>query len=530
MNTTTRIALRVSTGATRPDKGKVFETALGQLNVALTRLIDGNNGYIAICQNEMDIDKLLTKDAIEALKRIGLEAKPPAEIISKRSVICRRLDPWLGGHTAEEIKAEINRTQSWARVSEVIKFGNYTHVIKITFEETGMAQNAKEKGLLMFHVAVTKEQIEREVYTNIQMCFICYELESHTSRDCPKKDTKVCSECGKDGHTFRECEETTKQCLNCKGPHRTMAMSCPKKKELIKEKKEKTNKEKEIKENTTYAKVAKETYRHEQSQRPILHIDKETPTEILTCIYYAHVDNLGSPGTFSKSLNQMLENNGHKPMWFPENPASHKILSINWSQMAAIPPQEEITTKETEIQNKEHKRQGAKPKIPKKPRKTSTSEDRLQKYADGTMEYETYSDLESIESESTAGSLKDASVRNIISEIEERKQQKIKAKEEEVKTLEAKDINLTIFTITKPPNNLKDIINGIKDKKIKYEYEANITESEIEKAIFTGKIKIKSANCQTIPIEIFNKKRNGKIRSPPPEQTRASRTDRKLTK
>ena len=61
-------------------------------------------------------------------------------------------------------------------------------------------------------------------------------------RRAPNKRLEVtearCSECSAVGHRWTECKSQVKKCLNCQGPHRTLAMACPKKKEAIKNKRE----------------------------------------------------------------------------------------------------------------------------------------------------------------------------------------------------------------------------------------------------------------------------------------------------
>lgn len=547
MSSTTRVPLRLKPGANKPPRGTVFETIYGMNNVSLVRLIDIKSGYIALCQSEKDVDKILTKEATAVLDKIGIIPKPPPEITSKRSVICRRLDPWVGEHQAEEIKQEINRNHEYARVVEVIKFGQHTHVCKITFETTEMAIKAEQNGLLLFHVAITPDQIEREEYINVQMCFCCYKLEDHTTKECPDLGNKICSECSQPGHIFNECSSTTKKCINCEGPHRTMSMACPEKKRIIKEKKESRTIEKELKQTATYAKVAQQTRKEDNKQRPILQLDKEIPTEILTCIYYAHVANSGNPGSFQRELNQMLTNNGHKEMWFPANPPSDTILGLSWKQDLDTIQTTELTktTRDANEENKQQRRKKQKKTTKQNVQDRDDSyyrldhskteqERRFTKGAEGAMETESYSDLESVTSRSNMGSATDLTVRNLISEIEERKTAKKKQKEEEEKKIiEAKDLNLSIYTTAKnpfPKNNLKDLLAGIREGRHKYEYDAEYEETEIEQALYSGKIKIRTEQCNTLPHDIYNKKRSGKIRSPQSEKIRTQKYDRKPSK
>ena len=130
----------------------------------------------------------------------------------------------------------MNSRNTQLEIVEVTKFGSYTHLFKIELRTIEQAQRVLQNGLLCGHTKIASHQIEKEEFTDILICFNCYKLEDHTSANCPKKGTMVCSECA-GHHHFKECTSNIKKCLNCGGPHRTMAMSCPKKKEIIKQKK-----------------------------------------------------------------------------------------------------------------------------------------------------------------------------------------------------------------------------------------------------------------------------------------------------
>ena len=60
------------------------------------------------------------------------------------------------------------------------------------------------------------------------------------------KDRIICSECSEEGHKWSECKSQTKRCINCRGTHRTLAMSCPVKRDVINRIKE--NKQREERE------------------------------------------------------------------------------------------------------------------------------------------------------------------------------------------------------------------------------------------------------------------------------------------
>ena len=53
-----------------------------------------------------------------------------------------------------------------------------------------MAQKAMEHGLVCFNMRISPKQIQKETSINIQICFKCYEMESHTTTNCPKKEKR----------------------------------------------------------------------------------------------------------------------------------------------------------------------------------------------------------------------------------------------------------------------------------------------------------------------------------------------------
>ena len=61
--------------------------------------------------------------------------------------------------------------------------------------------------------------------------------------------------------------------LNCGGPHRTMAMSCPKKKEIIKQKRDQAKQNEQEKQDQTYARVAEKTIEKKdyKQKEPTMH-------------------------------------------------------------------------------------------------------------------------------------------------------------------------------------------------------------------------------------------------------------------
>ena len=155
---------------------------------------------------------------------------------AERAVVVRKVDSSVGERTAEELRRDIDDNNGGLQVDEVIKFPGHTHVFKIEFQTIAMAEKARQNGLLIFHTRIAPNQIEKEFFVDILMCFNCFALDNHTTEKCPNKNNPViCSECT-GNHNFEDCTSITKRCVNCGGPHRTMAMKCPKKKEIAKKK------------------------------------------------------------------------------------------------------------------------------------------------------------------------------------------------------------------------------------------------------------------------------------------------------
>ena len=114
---------------------------------------------------------------------------------------------------------------------------------------------------------ISPDQIQKEIFINIMICFRCYQVEDHITANCTKKDLNICSKCA-GSHSWRDCTSSEKKCINCGGGHRTMAMACPKRKQILKEKEEKEREKQKNKSMQTYAEVAK-PFKDEQQQNKV---------------------------------------------------------------------------------------------------------------------------------------------------------------------------------------------------------------------------------------------------------------------
>lgn len=358
-----KLLLRFTDPKKPPERAKVFELIQMELRLPLTGLRAVGSGYNAFTETEADIDNLLTTAARLKLLTIGLEAKLPPKVKANRSIICRQVDEFVGRHTKEEIQAEIQRCNSNLKVAEVHKFGPHTHVFKVEFFTMEMARTVLERGLLLFHMRISPSQIKQEEYEDVLMCFNCYKLEAHTTRDCPNPDTVVCSECS-GHHSFRNCTSDFKKCINCGGAHRTMAMSCPEKKAVIRKKRE--NKEEIIKskEENTYARILAKTVHDAQQNRPgpdNIQTMQNTGIRAYIMLLDAHMQNMIKPGTYNSRLNETLKNNNIEPIKLPDNPNSNELFSndnIGSTLMSLIDIEKTVNSMQEQLQAKKTRTDG----------------------------------------------------------------------------------------------------------------------------------------------------------------------------
>ena len=313
-----------------PLKENIFEAVYLHLNVPLIALRKVRLGFQAITEHQNEIDKLTTPNAKNKLRELGLEVKLHPKVKAEKSIICRKVESTVGEKSKEEIKSEIMRCNEGLKVEEVVKFGYYTHVFKIEFETLQDAEKAKRHGILCFNTKIADHQIETEKHTDIRICFHCYKLEDHSSEQCPNKNVIVCSECA-GNHSFKECTSRTKKCLNCHGPHRTMAMACPLKKEIIKRKRREEDEKKETTEERTYAKVAEKTIERVTEKAKLIeetrNLNEGIGYKALIMVMDAHVHNLIQPGSYSNRLNELLKANGLEEINIPTPPDSNKLLN-----------------------------------------------------------------------------------------------------------------------------------------------------------------------------------------------------------
>lgn len=298
-------------------------------NIKINALHSSRDAIIVSTPSDFDSDELLSDKLTSPLEEHGFTAVLPPEVKASRSIICSKTDVMIYCHSEEEIATEIMRTNNWAKVIKVTKFGK-SNLLKIQFEEIKMAQKALE-GIKLFHLCISSQQIEAEKYINITTCFKCYALDAHLTKNCPKpKDYKICSECSSTEHIWKNCSTQTKKCINCGGEHRTLAMKCQKRKQLVKTKMA-TPQDSTIRPGTTYAQATHQSAHNSTSQTnnysfsSIQQQDTKI-SEYMVLIMNAHLTEIAIPGSFNSTFEDSCKLNNLPIIKLPSNPPSGKII------------------------------------------------------------------------------------------------------------------------------------------------------------------------------------------------------------
>ena len=186
-------------------------------------------------------------------------------------------------------------------IIEVIKFRN-GRGMKIVFTSSSMSVKSREIGLSLFYLHLPSYEIQKDFFYNIQICYVCYALDSHTSYNCPKKVSdpsyKICSNCSENTHNFKICNANPSRfkCINCKGNHSTMSMSCPSRQGILKGKRSV--------ENGTIASVVKSSCKNSLNV-----MNNDVLSKSVTITILATLKDMETPGSFSDQLNNLLEMN-----------------------------------------------------------------------------------------------------------------------------------------------------------------------------------------------------------------------------
>ena len=155
----------------------------------------------------------------------------------------------------------------------------------------------------------------------------------------------MCSKYGQEGHRWSDCTTEVKKCFNCAGAHRTLAMSCPVKKEAIQQTRERTQNQKKAEQAKQYNEVArtiaKQTIETQPPKTKIV-LQHDLSHTVLTACILAHLNNIAEPGSLNRHLNHLLRKNNPPKFIADDDVPSHKIFNKASPSRAVTPSQEEL--------------------------------------------------------------------------------------------------------------------------------------------------------------------------------------------
>ena len=305
----------------------------------MKKVHDGKGAFFAIA-NEDHLEKILSEESRDTFRWEEFEVVPPIEYNSLKTIVVKHLDYMIDSYTDEDIIESIERLNQWATVESIYRIPTTIKMLKVRFQNQQMVQVAIEKGIVILHQHIPHWNIEKELFIRLTPCRNCYQY-NHREKDCKEAKAIRCTFCAGE-HKQHECKATQACCINCGGPHRTLAATCKVRKDLIKQKsseiRDKNRSQSQQNQYQSYASAVTTVNTGINATRgggtgggggmPGL-TKKETKdiiTTIMSAIVYSHYVEAIAPGTFQKNMSEMYKLNGLKPINFPTPPMSDIIL------------------------------------------------------------------------------------------------------------------------------------------------------------------------------------------------------------
>ena len=298
--------------------------------ILLTKVLLLAKGVKIICQTENCIEQLHSEYITKYLKEYcGLNFAPSRERIAKCTLVIRPYNEYVFELSEEEILTAARRA---AGVPEEAKINLWrkkeNKLIKLTFEHRTHADRAKNTGIGLGGFYFSSKQIEYAEHIPILQCMRCFEFEHHTTSECTAEQA-TCSECSREGHSFRTCvRPTPPQCVNClkrgNDPnHRALANDCKVKKEIIRAKRKRKN--------------------QNEKQPPVIQAEENKISERLAPEKTSTPRVQATPGAWSAPLSK--KNNKNKRKKTPPQPLPTIKLSLAPPEKKKTKPNENATKK-----------------------------------------------------------------------------------------------------------------------------------------------------------------------------------------
>ena len=284
-------------------KGKVSK-CICAANALVYKIRENRDGFILVTDSQ-GMDLLLEEESRKRFQDEGLDIQFPPEYETSRTVILRNVDSLIHEMPEEEIKDTI---ESQYKVRRVVKFPNNKYLLKIIFVTVEAADIATKRGISVGFQKFIGKNIDKEIFVPIVPCYRCYKYD-HQRKNCSKtSDYLICSNCSKEGHTYEHCISDVVRCINCKGSHRTLAASCPMRKEIVRNK---------IRERRDNEKNKTQGDRVERAEPKLPKLPGNYLAVMAAAITLAEKREIEIPGIYQYIMNEMLAANNIPKVKFP---------------------------------------------------------------------------------------------------------------------------------------------------------------------------------------------------------------------
>lgn len=320
---------------------------MGSLKLKIWKIHIGSPGVLFIIPNGDNLEPYVAEDVKQRVKDEGFEILNPPEIRAARSIVMHQLDDQIRDFTEAEIRDNINQTNRGLECREVVKIPTVSHMIKARFRNTEMARQALLEGLFVLDQNVPPRMIVQEAFVRLTPCTACFNYH-HIRKECPHKDRPRCNKCAGYNHVRKNCRSNFVKCLNCEGPHETLAKECEIRKRIIKERsKDERKKMRDRARNTqkTYSEAAKRAKMECQArggagkaQSNLTPLPANAFATILTAIVLAREGECKKPGSFQNTMNKMYQANNIPNVIIPDGLIED--LGLNSSPTCNYPPGE----------------------------------------------------------------------------------------------------------------------------------------------------------------------------------------------
>ena len=272
----------------------------------VSKIIESKEAFFLVTDHR-NMDKMLKEEVREYLANKGLQIQYPPEYEAARTVMIKNVDSMIAALSEAEIAAHIDKVY---KTKKIIKIPNNSHIIKVIFHTSEIADQAVKEGLSISFQKYDGRNIEKEEFVPVVPCYRCYSYE-HQKRYCSKPaDYKVCSNCAAEGHTFNDCKVTILKCINCGKDHRTLAAKCAIRKTIIRNK---------IKEKRARSRSKTRGETVSQSDMMRAKLPENYLAVMAATITIADKREAEVPGIFNFIVKEMLKANGMPLVKFPES-------------------------------------------------------------------------------------------------------------------------------------------------------------------------------------------------------------------